>query len=45
MRDKEAIDTERKNAVRNLEKQNKVMENLGKAEKGLSAMVVGAPYT
>ncbi|TDL25907.1 BRE1-domain-containing protein [Rickenella mellea] len=37
MRDKEAIEVERKNIARNLEKQTKVMENLAKSEKTLSS--------
>ncbi|KAH7911989.1 BRE1 E3 ubiquitin ligase-domain-containing protein [Hygrophoropsis aurantiaca] len=39
MREKEAIDTERKNILRNLEKQAKVVERLVESEKGLNAQV------
>jgi hypothetical protein len=40
MRDKEAIDTERKNLSRNLEKQAKVIEKLAASEKNLLTQVV-----
>jgi hypothetical protein len=40
MRDKEAIDTERKNLSRNLEKQAKVLEKLQESEKSLTLQVV-----
>ncbi|KAH7929827.1 BRE1-domain-containing protein [Leucogyrophana mollusca] len=39
MREKEAIDSERKNVVRNIEKQAKVIERLVESEKGLNAQV------
>jgi E3 ubiquitin-protein ligase BRE1 len=42
MRDKEAIETERKNLSRNLEKQAKVLEKLQESEKSLTLQVVGA---
>jgi len=41
MRDKEAIDTERKNLSRNLEKQAKVLEKLQESEKSLTLQVGG----
>lgn len=40
MRDKEAIETERKNLSRNLEKQAKVIEKLLESEKHLTQQVV-----
>lgn len=40
MRDKEAIEAERKNISRNLEKQAKAIELLVESERGLSAQVV-----
>jgi E3 ubiquitin-protein ligase BRE1 len=40
MRDKEAIENERKNLARNLEKQGKVVERLVESERNLSAQVV-----
>jgi E3 ubiquitin-protein ligase BRE1 len=40
MRDKETIDTERKNASRNVEKQAKAIEKLSDSEKNLLAQVV-----
>lgn len=40
MRDKEAIENERKNISRNLEKQAKVVERLVETEKNLTARVV-----
>lgn len=40
MRDKEAIETERKNIVRNLEKQAKAVERLVETERNLGAQVV-----
>lgn len=40
MRDKEAIENERKNLTRNLEKQGKVVERLVETERNLSAQVV-----
>ncbi|KAJ7091203.1 BRE1 E3 ubiquitin ligase-domain-containing protein [Mycena epipterygia] len=40
MRDKEAIDNERKNLARNLEKQGKVVERLVESERNLSAQVM-----
>lgn len=40
MRDKEASEYERKNAVRNVEKQAKLIENLTKSEKSLQALNV-----
>ena len=40
MRDKEAIETERKNISRNLEKQAKAIERLVESEKNLTAQVV-----
>lgn len=40
MRDKEAIEGERKNLARNLEKQSKAMERLMDGEKNLTAQVV-----
>lgn len=42
MRDKEAIETERKNLSRNLEKQAKVLEKLQESEKSLMVQVVSA---
>jgi hypothetical protein len=42
MRDKEAIETERKNLSRNLEKQAKVIEKLQESEKSLMQQVVSA---
>jgi len=42
MRDKEAIDAERKNITRNLEKQAKVIEKLADSEKNLLAQVVSS---
>jgi len=41
MRDKEAIETERKNLSRNLEKQAKVLEKLQESEKSLTLQVGG----
>ena len=43
MRDKEAIETERKNLSRNLEKQAKVMEKLQESEKSFAVQVVSSP--
>ncbi len=40
MRDKEAIENERKNLLRNLEKQTKVVEKLLESEKSLNARIV-----
>lgn len=40
MRDKEAIENERKNISRNLEKQTKVLERLQESEKNLTQQVV-----
>jgi E3 ubiquitin-protein ligase BRE1 len=40
MRDKEAIEAERKNIARNLEKQAKVVERLVETEKNLTGQVV-----
>ncbi|KAJ6587101.1 BRE1 E3 ubiquitin ligase-domain-containing protein [Mycena vulgaris] len=40
MRDKEAIDNERKNLVRNQEKQGKVVERMVESERNLSAQVM-----
>lgn len=40
MRDKEALENERKNLTRNLEKQTKVIERLQESEKNLSLQVV-----
>ena len=40
MRDKEAIDIERKNVIRNLEKQAKVIDRLVECEKNLNTQVV-----
>lgn len=40
MRDKEAIEAERKNLARNLEKQGKLIERLVDTERNLSAQVV-----
>jgi E3 ubiquitin-protein ligase BRE1 len=40
MRDKEAIENERKNLSRNLEKQAKVVERLVDSEKMLTAQIV-----
>jgi len=40
MRDKEAIENERKNLTRNLEKQGKVVERLVESERNLSAQVI-----
>lgn len=44
MRDKEAIETERKNISRNLEKQAKVVEKLSESEKNLSTQVVSTSF-
>jgi hypothetical protein len=43
MRDKEAMDLERKNAARSIEKQAKVIERLVETERSLSAQVVSQP--
>lgn len=40
MRDKEAIETERKNLARNIEKQIKLVERLVDAEKNLNGQLV-----
>ena len=40
MRDKEAIENERKNLIRNLEKQAKVVEKLTASERGLRDQLV-----
>ena len=40
MRDKEAIENERKNLLRNLEKQEKVVENVMAAEKSMRLQLV-----
>jgi len=40
MRDKEAVESERKNISRNLEKQAKAVERLVDSEKSLTAQVV-----
>lgn len=45
MRDKEAIENERKSLVRNLEKQAKLVERLVDTEKNLSSQVVSCPRT
>jgi E3 ubiquitin-protein ligase BRE1 len=45
MRDKEAIENERKNLSRNLEKQAKMMEKLQESEKGLTQQVVSCPIS
>jgi E3 ubiquitin-protein ligase BRE1 len=42
MRDKEAVETERKNISRNLEKQAKAIERLVESEKNLTAQVVSS---
>lgn len=42
MRDKEALENERKNLARNLEKQAKVVERLTDSEKNLSNRIVSA---
>jgi hypothetical protein len=41
MRDKEALDNERKNLMRNVDKQAKVVEKLLASEKSLQSQVVG----
>ena len=43
MRDKEAVDVERKNLSRNLEKQAKLLERLYENERNLRDQVVGLP--
>lgn len=43
MRDKEALENERKNLIRNVEKQNKAVEKLVESEKNLSERVVRGP--
>jgi hypothetical protein len=43
MRDKEAIEAERKNLARNLEKQGKLIERLVDTERNLSGQVVRQP--
>jgi E3 ubiquitin-protein ligase BRE1 len=40
MRDKEAIDVERKNLSRNVEKQAKVLERLYESERNLQSQIV-----
>lgn len=40
MRDRESVDLERKNAIRNLEKQGKVIERLADSEKTLQQQIV-----
>jgi hypothetical protein len=40
MNDQEAKENERKNVLRTLERQTKLMENLSKSEKGLSTTIV-----
>jgi len=45
MRDKEAIENERKNLVRNLEKQAKVVEKLMASERSLRDQLVRHPFT
>jgi E3 ubiquitin-protein ligase BRE1 len=45
MRDKEAIETERKNLSRNMEKQAKVIEKLVESEKNLSTQVVSLGFS
>jgi E3 ubiquitin-protein ligase BRE1 len=40
MRDRESVDLERKNAIRNLEKQAKVIERLTDSEKNLQQQIV-----
>lgn len=40
MRDKEAIDVERKNLSRNVEKQTKVLERLYESERNLQSQIV-----
>jgi len=45
MRDKEAIESERKNLVRNLEKQAKVVERLMASEGSLRDQLVRHPPT
>jgi E3 ubiquitin-protein ligase BRE1 len=43
MRDKEAVDVERKNLSRNLEKQSKLLERLYENERNLRDQVVSLP--
>lgn len=43
MRDKEAVEVERKNLARTVEKQLKAVEKLAESEKNLLAQVVSAP--
>lgn len=40
MRDRESVEIERKNAIRNLEKQAKVVERLADSEKNLQQQIV-----
>jgi hypothetical protein len=40
MRDRESVDLERKNVIRNLEKQAKVIERLADSEKNLQQQIV-----
>ena len=42
MRDKEAVENERKNLARNFEKQAKVLERLTESEKNLSSRLVSS---
>jgi len=44
MRDKEAIETERKNLARNIEKQVKLVERLVDAEKNLTGQLVSCLF-
>lgn len=43
MRDKEAIENERKNLARNVEKQGKLVERHAESEKSLLSQVVSRP--
>jgi E3 ubiquitin-protein ligase BRE1 len=44
MRDKEAVEAERKNLARNAEKQTKLIDRLMDTERNLTSQLVGLPF-
>lgn len=45
MRDKEAVEAERKNLARNAEKQAKLIDKLMDTERNLTNQLVGSPFS
>ena len=45
MRDKETVEAERKNLVRNVEKQAKLIDKLMDTERNLTSQLVGLPFS